>query len=234
MAFTINDIDLDEFNANTVKNPSVNEYFYAIKDVGEAPKTTMKRVVGGGYTNKGVEFGDSGDTWHIIKTSVASLNLREAADSDGMPVWQADEGFLILHSPPYGEITSSVTDSIPEGFEDSDSNTMSTEDFLAMELFINVSDTYADSSGLVQDFISLMGDSVCMQHPEMAAFYDSTGFYHWSRDSDTWKGGGDTPGPDLIDGEYDSESVTLFINRDELYVGKYGPAWAAELERNGS
>ena len=71
MAFTINDIDLDEFNANTVKNPSVNEYFYAIKDVREAPKTTMKRVVGGGYTNKGVGFGDSGDIWHIIKTSVA-------------------------------------------------------------------------------------------------------------------------------------------------------------------
>lgn len=228
MAFTINDIDLDEFNANTVKNPSVNEYFYAIKDVGEAPKTTMKRVVGGGYTNKGVEFGDSGDIWHIIKTSVASLSLREAAeDSAGMPMWPADEAFLILHSPPYGEVTSTVADSIPEGFEDSDGNTMSTEDFLAMELFMNISDTYADSNGLVQDFISMMGDSVCAQHSEMTAFYDSSGYYHWSRDSDTWKGGS-------LSALEDSSVISALIEGDELYTGKYAPAWATALERNGS
>ena len=224
MAFTINDIDLDEFNANTVKNPSVNEYFYAIKDVGEAPKTPMKRVVGGGYTNKGVEFGDSGDMWHIIKTSVANLNLQEATD----------EAFLILHSPPYGEVTSTVSDSIPEGFEDSDGNTMSTEDFLAMELFMNILDTYADSNGLVQDFISMMGDSLCAQHSEMAAFYDSTGYYHWSRDSDTWKGGGQTEeaaSSILLD---DSSVISALIEGDELYTGKYAPAWATALERNGS
>lgn len=233
MAFTINDIDLDEFNANTVKNPSVNEYFYAIKDVGEAPKTTMKRVVGGGYTNKGVEFGDSGDIWHIIKTSVASLSLREAVeDSAGMPMWPADEAFLILHSPPYGEVTSTVADSIPEGFEDSDGNMMSTEDFLAMELFMNISDTYADSNGLVQDFISMMGDSVCAQHSEMAPFYDSTGYYFWSRDSDTWKGSGLIDDIDLQAG--DSETISRYINNDELYTGKYAPAWATALERNGS
>ena len=226
MALTLENLDIESYRTNFVTHPSKNEYFHAVRSVeGEPMKKTLKRVVGTGYSNKGYEFGDSGDVWYIICTSRGLLNLREAVNDSitEMPVHPADESFLIVHSGPAMPDPNAplrTSDSVVGDPENDDP--LLIQDFLAMELMLGAFDTYLNPIGMPQDYVSHLGDSGASQHPEMAVFYDSTGYYYQNSDMDFVAG---------MEVELsDSSDIIQSIEAGKLFAGKNAPEWASEVE----